>query len=532
MSELLSAVEAEMQRRDAVADAEQLSGSLRAFVGEAWKVLKPVERFQTNWHIDAICEHLEAVSAGEILRLQVWIPRATMKSLTVSVFWPAWEWARDAGVRYWSASYELGLAGRLAGMSRNLMASDWYQARWGHRFRLLKEGERYYSNNKGGTRLATAPGSTALGEHGHRIIIDDPINAAAADATSRVLLEATNEWYDSSVQGSKADPKRSAEVIIMQRLHENDLAAHAYEKAPEEWTILCLPERFEGDHPFAWRGERVAAPVVERLEEVGLQEGDPREEGDLLWPDHRGEKESELLAKSLGSHRAAGQMQQRPSAREGEILKRYWWRFYEPRLFTDEKLKNRRPRFAMVVQSIDTPLKDQQHNDLCAIQAWGVTGGDRYLLDLKKGHMSYAQCKRAVIEQARYVRQAHPGSSHYILIENAGYGIDLIPDLKRALTGVRKIPRGNDGDKIIRAENAADALETGNCFLPGYRLGTDELSMPDEDRCPADIVDFIDSCAMFPNAKHDDDVDAWSQAMNWIRSKPVSRARVFSSFRR
>ena len=506
-------LDAEIDRRKAEEETESLSLSLKDFVPEAWKVLKPAEPYHHNWHIEAVCEHLEAVSRGEIRRLQVWIPRATMKSLNVSIFWPAWEWTHTPWLRFWTASYELGLAGRLAGKSRDLMISDWYQARWSESFGLLKEGERYYSNDKGGTRLATAPGSTALGEHGHRIVIDDAINAAAADATSRSVLEATNEWYDATVQGSKADPKNSAEVIVMQRLHENDLAAHAYEKAPEDWTILCLPERFEGGHPFAYRR-------------------DPRSEGELLWPSHRDEKASAALAKGLGSHRAAGQMQQRPGAREGEILKRHWWRFYDPKLFRDDKLKERRPRFRVVVQSVDTPLKDKESNDLVAIQAWGVVGADRYLLDLKKGHMSFSQAKRAILEQARYVRKLSPHSAHYILIENAGYGVELIQELKREVGGVTKITRGGVGDKVLRAESAASDLESGNCFLPGFRLGSDEYSMPDETRSPADTIDFIDSCAIFPNGRNDDDVDAWSQTMNWLRGRSVAPARAMSPFKR
>lgn len=297
----------------------------------------------------------------------------------------------------------------------------------------------------------------------------------------------------------------------MQRLHEDDLAGHAYQKMPEEWTVLCLPERYEADHPFRWPE-------------------DPRKEGQLLWPDKRDDKDSELMARSLGAHRAAGQMQQRPAAREGEILKRYWWRFYNPRLFTDDRMVKRRPRFTVVVQSIDTPLKDKESNDLVAIQAWGVHGGDRYLLDLKKGHMNYAQGKRAVLEQARFVRKQHPRAAHHVLIENAGYGVEMFEELRRELTGCHKLSRAHEGDKVLRAESAAADLEGGSCFLPGFRTGVDELSMPDDGRCPADVLDFVDSCAMFPNAKHDDDVDAWSQAMNWLRSRTVSRSRTFSSF--
>ncbi len=503
---------AERDKRRQASDADELSSSLHLFVKEAWKILKPAELYKHNWHIDAICDHLEAVSRGEIRFLQIWVPRGTMKSLNVSVLWPAWEWTFDPGKRYWSASYELGLAGRLAARSLWLIEHPWYQARWGGKFQLVTTAKHDFSNDQGGTRLATAPQSTALGEHGHRIIIDDPINAVAAAATSRATLNAVNDWYDSAIEGSKADPEGAAEVIIMQRLHEDDLAGHAHRMSPDDWTILCLPERFERSHPFVWPN-------------------DPREEDDLLWPNRRGPKASARLAASLGPYRSAGQMQQRPSAREGEILKRHWWRFYDPRLFTDDRMKTRRPAFTTVVQSIDAPLRDKDSNDLIAIQAWAVHGADRYLLDLRKGHMNYGQAKRAILEQASHVRKLARRAAHHVLIENAGYGTELYEELRRELTGCHKLSRAHEGDKILRAESAAADLESGNCFLPGYRTGPDEMSQPDEARTAADIVDLIDSCAVFPNGRHDDDVDAWSQAMNWLRSRPTGRARTWSSFR-
>jgi len=185
----------------------------------------------------------------------------------------------------------------------------------------------------------------------------------------------------------------------------------------------------------------------------------------------------------------------------------------------------------MVVQSVDTPLKDKDANDLVAIQAWGAVGGDRYLLDAKKGHMSKEQAKRAIIEQARYVRKLYPKAGHYVLIENAGYGPELIAELKRELTGVQKIKPGQDGDKTLRAEAACGALESGNCFLPGYREGADEMSMPDDTRNAAWVTEFITACAGFPNARYDDEVDAWSQAMNWLTARPIKMARTYSSFK-
>lgn len=496
----------ELQTRRIREEAEELSDSLVKFVRAAWPVLKPQEMYQHNWHIEAICQHLEAVSRGEIRRLQVWIPPGMMKSSTVSVFWHPWEWTKNPWIRYWGASYETRLAGRLSAMSRDVILSYWYQQRWGEKFTIIRDAEHYWGNNQGGTRLATAPESTGSGEHGHRILIDDPINAKAADATSKVVLEATNEWYNGTVS-SRGIGSDHARVIIMQRLHENDLANHVL--GLEDWEVLCIPERYEPSHPFAWRK-------------------DPRvQEGELLWPTYRTESMSNALAQALGSHRAAGQLQQRPAPKEGQLLKRHWWRFYDIKVLADPK---RKPKFVAVVQSVDTPLKDKESSDYVAIQAWGVIGGDRYLIDLKKARMSYPQARRAILEQARYVRQLYPKIAHYILIENAGYGVELIIDLKREITGVQKIDPSREGNKYMRAESASSDLESGNCFLPGRRLGNDELSLPDEANCPADIVDFIDSCAIFDNGSHDDDVDAWSQCMNWLRARRMRPARTASPF--
>ena len=165
-----------------------------------------------------------------------------------------------------------------------------------------------------------------------------------------------------------------------------------------------------------------------------------------------------------------------------------------------------------------------------AIQAWGVARGDRYLLDLRVGQMNYNQARRAILEQAalRPEGASACGASH--------------PDRERRLR--RRTDRGAqtrdhrhqeddagaEGDKILRAESAASDLESGNCFLPGYRMGQDELAMPDESRTPADILGFIDECAMFPNGRYDDQVDAWSQGMNWLRKRMLRSAKVYSSF--
>lgn len=518
---------AEKARRNLEQEREQLPEDFAKFIEAGWHVLNPDVPYHHNWHIDAICEHLEAVSAGEILRLQIWVPPGSMKTGTVSIFWHPWEWTTRPWLRYWSASYETRLAGRMSAASRSLMLSEWYQLRWGDRFEFVREGEHYYGNDRGGTRLATAPNSTGTGEHGHRIIVDDPIKADAADATSRITLDHANNWWDStlSTRGISIGFKH-ARVIVMQRLHMDDLAGHVLDQ--EEWTILSLPERYWKRNPYAWTGDNVHPAIAARLQDSQLAKGDPRQETELLWPDHRDDKESEALARQLTSHRAAGQLQQWPVPREGEILKIEWWRFYDPRVRAKETWKEL-GRMDQVVISVDTPLKDKESSDNVAIQCWGVKGADRYLLDIVCEKMNYGKAKRAIRDMSFWARRTWRSAYHTVLIENAGYGVELIDDLKREIIGVQKISAGVEGSKEMRAEAASDALESGNYFLPGY--GPPWQPAYNEHKTPADVVNFVSSCASFPHAKHDDDVDAWSQFGNWIRSRQTQPIRT-SKFQR
>ncbi len=491
-------------------EAAKCEASLSYFIKAAWSQLKPEVAYVHNWHIDVVAEKLEAVSSQEILRLAIWLPPGAMKSSSVSVFWPAWEWTTNPWIKIWGASYETGFAARLSKMSLDLMMGDWYQSLWGERFRFISDAAHHYGNDRGGTRLATSPGSVGTGEHGHRILIDDPIKAAATETTTLTDLYAVNDWYDSTVITRGVDIGfNPARILVMQRLHPEDLAAHVLNEG--NWEVLCLPERYEPKHPFV-------SPIDIRTEE-----------GQLLWPEQRDESKSEALARQMTPHRAAGQLQQRPAAKEGDLLQTSWWRFYDPRIRTTGRWSELPVKFSMVVMSIDCPLKDKETNDNIAIQTWGVSGVYRYLLDLDLGKMNYGKAKRRVVEMAQWARTTFPRARHNILIENTGYGSDLIMDLKSQFTGLTKISPQQDGDKVVRADRASESLESLHCFLPGAGPGWGGKSEYVASDSPEDVREFIYNCATFPNAAHDDDVDAWSQMINWLRGKQVRPVRTSSA---
>jgi predicted phage terminase large subunit-like protein len=220
-------------------------------------------------------------------------------------------------------------------------------------------------------------------------------------------------------------------------------------------------------------------------------------------------------------------------ALEGDLLKRAWWRYYPPRTQreTDAQFVKRLPNFQMVIVSVDTPLKDKESSDFVAIQVWGVDKANRYLLDARTDRMGYDAAKRSVTELSRWARRMWT-CQHRTLIENAGFGAELIVDLKRDIGLVEKVSPGAEGNKGQRAMSASGDLETGNVFLPG-RI-KDDLSGPDE-TCPAITHSLVEEAALFQmdgtHQSHDDQVDAWSQCMNWLRSRQSRRSRTWSSFK-
>lgn len=505
LDELDSAIDRERSGRSLADEAEDLSASLARFIRAGWHVIWPIEAYHHNWHIDAICDHLEAVSRGEIRRLQVWVPPGSTKSSVVSICWPAWEWTTRPELRYISASYDLELATDFAVKSRDLIRSPWYQARWPNvQLKRDQDLKRSYANTAGGVRFATSPGGTGTGRHANRILIDDPLNAR--EIASEAKLAEVADWHDGTLSTRFADPKTGVEVIIQQRLAERDLAGHVLDAGAHDWTVLCLPEEYEPQHPYAWHG-------------------DPRTvEGELLWPTRIGEPEHRARLLELGPHRAAGQLQQRPAAREGAILKRSGWRFFNRRWLEDDELQHL-PKFTAVWQSWDTAFKDKTSSDYVVGQVWGQLGADLYLLRKTRDRMSLSLTKSAMRELADWTLARWPTLPLRILIEKSANGVEIIEELKRELRGVTPVVASVS--KVARAEAAEPALEAGNIYLPGAGEPSDPAGY-NSALTPAYAAELVEECAVFPNGDHDDDVDAFTQVVNFTRSRAGGRARSMS----
>lgn len=472
-------------------EAERLASDFHAFVRAAWHVIEPGTEFVDGWHIREMCRFLTRISRGEVRKGQLWVPPGHMKSRTASILWPAWEWTWAPWLKYWTGSYDLSLSQDFTVRALRLIQSDWYQARWP--IAMVKENERYYENTEGGARLATSPTAGGTGRHGHRILLDDPLDPEKAESWQAPALNRANGWYDGTI--STRGVGETAEVIIMQRIHEDDVAAHALAHGGG-WEVLCLPETYEADHPYAYAGDR-------------------REEGELLWPALFGpEKHAERLR--MGAHKAAGRLQQRPAAREGEILKRAAWRYYDPKLLdaAERGDTSKLPAFTRVFSDWDTSFKDKSSSDYVAGGIWGVYRGDRYLLRVYHERARLSRTKTLMLEARAWILERWPHAATNVVIEKAANGVEIIEELEREIPGV--VAYVASTDKVSRAEAAEPDFESGNVFVPGY--GLPDLSGYDA-RTPDAIQKVIEECAAFPNASHDDLVDMVTMALNWVRTK-------------
>ena len=220
-------------------------GGLINFVRYFWDVLEPQTEFVEGEALDAICQHLEAVTFGDINRLLINVPPGFMKSLLTDVFWPAWEWGpmEMPHLRYVAFSYAAGLTERDNGKFRDLITSQKYQELWGDKFKTRKIGEVKITNDKTGSKLATSVGGIGTGERGDRIILDDPHNVKEGE--SEAVRGETVRWFRESLSNRLNSMEQSAIVVIMQRVHEADVSGTIIENGFADYVHLMIPMEYD-----------------------------------------------------------------------------------------------------------------------------------------------------------------------------------------------------------------------------------------------------------------------------------------------
>jgi len=469
---------------------------LAAFTELAWPILEPATPFIPNWHLDVLAEFLEAVWQCEINDLLINMPPRHMKSIEVAVMFPAFVWTQEPSLRWLYSSYAQSLSIRDSVKMRRLIESPWYRERWGHVFSLTSDQNQKlkFENDKSGYRMATSVGGSNTGEGGDIIVVDDPHNVEERE--SDVMREGAIDWWSNVMSTRINNPKKRRRIVVMQRVHEHDLAGHLLEQGG--WHHLNLPAEYEG-------GKCIVTGCVFHWDK------DPRTvDGEPLWKDRYGKEEIQQLKKDLKEYGAAAQLQQRPAPAEGGILKRHWWKYWcypgqEDTLppvrmkLADGTFLEIKPiplpyAFDRQAQSWDMTFKDLTTNDYVVGQQWGKKGPDAFLLDQVRGQMDFTMTLNAV----RAFNKTWPLPSEKV-VEDTANGPAIVSVLKRELPGLRA--EGVQGEKQARAAAYSHLPSAGNCYLPHPAIAPW-------------VNGFIDECATFPNASHDDQVDTWSQAMD------------------
>lgn len=488
--------------------------SLAYFIRKAWSVIEPGQPYVHGWHIDFLCAHLEAITAGLEIedgtpynRLLINVPPGTMKSLTVGVFWPAWEWGPMGmpHMRYVCASHSQDLAIRDGLRMRRLLMSEWYQGHWGDRVKLTGDQNQKtkFENTATGFRQAAAAGSIT-GARGDRVVIDDPLSVDGAN--SDAVRDSTNQWFLEAVPTRLNNPKSSAIVVVMQRLHEDDVSGIILDKELG-YDHIMLPMRYDPTR---------AAPTM-------LDYRDPRtEDGELLFPERFPAEVVDRDEKAMGPYATAGQFQQTPEPRGGGIIKRDWWQLWDADAY---------PMMDYVIASVDTAYTEKSENDLSALTVWGIYSVDTVAQATKvvarNGtlHEYSMSVEREYAEQHPKLMMMHAWQVRLplhelvmkiaesctrlkvdlLLIEGKASGLSVAQEIRRLYGGepwgVQIVNPGSQ-DKISRLYSVQHLFAEGLIYAP--------------DRAWADQV--ITQCAQFPRAKHDDLVDTVSMALRHLRS--------------
>jgi len=467
-----------------------LRQNFRAFVQKTFNALSPGQTFVPDWYIDALTYQLERVRQGKIRRLIVNMPPRSLKSMTASVAFPAFVLGHDPTQRIICASYSGELAHKLSNDFRAVLASPWFRSLFPDtRIGRYKDSETEIELTRRGSRLATSTGGTLTGRGGNLIIIDDPLKPL--DAISETKRRAANEWFLNTVLSRLDDKRSGAIVIVMQRIHMDDLTGFVLAQS-DEWTTLSLPA------------------IAETSEPITLSDGRTyvRKPGEVLAPQREPREVLDRLRNQLGSDLFSAQYQQAPVPPGGAMIKRDWIQRY-----TQMPV---REGTTFMLQSWDTAMKGGPDNDWSVCTTWLETLHQWYLLDVWRRRVDYPTLKAAVVEQAE------KWGAQQVLVEEAGTAIGLLQELKIQVPGIVGIKP--ERDKETRMAVASAKFEAGQVYLPERAPWLPELEV---------------ELFSFPGSIYDDQIDSISQALNnghtklwkWIKlgqSRPSLRTPLIS----
>ena len=447
-----------------------LRNSFAAFAERCFSELLPSTHFNPNWHLDALACYLEKVADGSINRLVITLPPRSAKSLYTSVALPAWILGHNPSKRIITASYGQALTVDLSANFRRILKSPWYQKLFpAVQIDPRKDNEHEVRTTAGGYRLTTTTGGPLTGRGGALVIIDDPLKAS--EANSEASRTSVNNWFNETLLSRLDDKKTDAIIIVMQRLHVDDLAGHVLKMG--DWVHLDLPAIADSDSTI-W------------LSDTKVHH---RKAGDVLHPDREPRETLEKLQREMGSAAFSAQYLQRPVPVSGNIVKWDWFRRYD-------QLPGMNEPGVQIVQSWDTAQKASEIHDYSVCVTALVRKKEIFVLDVTRVRAEYPVLRKKIIEQAKRYKRPK------ILIEDKGSGISLIQDLRRDQLYATAVKP--EADKVTRMYSCSNHIENGSVLLPKVAPWLDA---------------FRSELLAFPNSAHDDQVDALSQLINWVHNR-------------
>ncbi|ESR23777.1 phage terminase large subunit [Lutibaculum baratangense] len=453
-----------------------LRQDLSVFVEKAFRTLEPGTPYRHNWHIDHLCWQLQRVERGEIRRLIINVPPRSMKSITVAVGFTAWLMGRDPAKRMICVSYADDLARKLSIDCRTLIDSPWYRELFPRLQLASRPRNMELVTTQYGYRFAAGMQGSILGRGADLIVIDDPIKAT--DALSLAERRRVNEAYDNTLYTRLNDKTMGAIVIIMQRLHEDDLVGHVMEK--DDWEVVSIPaiETEDkvyrlSDDPDDFYLRRAGEVLQEEREPLDILEGIRRAQGSLLF---------------------SSQYQQAPVPPEGNVIRREWLRSYDTAPTS----------FDFRIASWDTASTLSDDADYSVGTVWGAKGLDFYLLDRIRGRFEAPDLRRRINEIH------HRWQLDQTIIEDADIGRAIGQDLRRS-RDCRPVLVRPRLDKEARFLAQSARFESGQVHVP---------------KDAPWLAEWLNELLAFPNGRHDDQVDSTSQALDYLSRRAFMRQTI------
>jgi predicted phage terminase large subunit-like protein len=440
-----------------------LRSDFKSFLYRCMLTLNPGATFIPNWHIESIAYQLQRVRAGEITRLIINLPPRYLKSLTVSVIFPAFLLGHNPRLKIFGISYGTELSGKHAADFRAIIESPWYRRAFSS-MRVSRAAESDVFTTKRGFRKSTSVNAALTGLGGDIFIIDDP--QKPVDAQSETLRNGVTQWFSNTLRSRLDNKETGVIIVVMQRVHLLDLTGYLTESS-EEWTVLSLSAIAETDEQIA----------------VGPDQYYQRRAGTALHQAYESLATLEKLRNEVGSDIFAAQYQQSPVPPGGAMIRRQWLRYYD--------VVPERTYRTKVIQSWDTAAKNGAQNDWSVCTTWLIHEKHFYLLDVTRGRYEYPRLRETAAALADRFKPS------VIMIEDASTGIALAQELRQAGTyAVRPIPV--ERDKIGRLYVQQGKFEAGLVLFPkGARF----------------LPDLETELLTFPQGKTDDQVDSISQAL-------------------